>query len=124
MKMRVSILAAVAPSLVAGGVLPRTANPKGALYFLDNDPSGASVISLQIAQDGSLSNPVRTLTGGKGLYGSSATGPLAAGKFDAINMPLVSVDPRTFTLFTYTFFYMYKIHFCPKTASWSRTRAS
>ncbi|KAH8812779.1 hypothetical protein F5884DRAFT_856075 [Xylogone sp. PMI_703] len=37
-----------------------------AAYFLDNDPKGASVVSLNIAGDGSLSNPIRTSTGGVG----------------------------------------------------------
>ncbi|KAL8791765.1 MAG: hypothetical protein Q9195_005641 [Heterodermia aff. obscurata] len=40
------------------------------LYFLDNDPAGNELISLQIdAVDGTLSSPVRTSTGGNGLAG-------------------------------------------------------
>ncbi|KAK3614791.1 hypothetical protein LTR56_027019 [Elasticomyces elasticus] len=35
-------------------------------YFLDNDPLGNSIVSLVIDRDGMLSNPVRTLTGGRG----------------------------------------------------------
>lgn len=36
------------------------------LYFLDNDPSGASVVSLKIANDGMISNPVRVSSSGVG----------------------------------------------------------
>lgn len=39
-----------------------------AAYFLDNDPSGASIVSLDILSNGTLSSPVRTLTGGKGSW--------------------------------------------------------
>jgi len=38
------------------------------LYFLDNDAAGNSIVSVQISdQDGTLSSPVKTATGGKGL---------------------------------------------------------
>lgn len=40
-----------------------------AAYFLDNDPSGASVVSLNILSNGTLSNPVRTFSKGNGSYG-------------------------------------------------------
>ncbi|KAK0301663.1 hypothetical protein LTR82_018182 [Friedmanniomyces endolithicus] len=39
-----------------------------AAYFLENDPAGNNIVSLEIASDGSLSNPTRIPTGG---YGSS-----------------------------------------------------
>ncbi|OPB41892.1 3-carboxymuconate cyclase [Trichoderma guizhouense] len=39
-----------------------------AAYFLDNDPSGASIVALDILSNGTLSSPVRTLTGGKGSW--------------------------------------------------------
>lgn len=40
-------------------------------YFQDNDPAGSSVIALKISNvDGTLSNPVRTSTGGKGITGA------------------------------------------------------
>ncbi|UKZ76848.1 hypothetical protein TrVFT333_004563 [Trichoderma virens FT-333] len=39
-----------------------------AAYFLDNNPSGASIVSLKISSNGTLSNPVRTLTGGDGSW--------------------------------------------------------
>ena len=39
-------------------------------YFQDNDPAGTAIIALQISDNnGTLSSPVRTLTGGKGLAG-------------------------------------------------------
>ncbi|KAK5689796.1 hypothetical protein LTR17_026141 [Elasticomyces elasticus] len=37
-----------------------------AAYFLDNDPLGNSIVSLVIDRDSMLSNPARTLTGGRG----------------------------------------------------------
>ncbi len=41
-----------------------------AAYFQDNDPAGNSLVALQISEyDGTLSNPVKTSTGGKGLAG-------------------------------------------------------
>jgi hypothetical protein len=40
-----------------------------AAYFLDNNPSGSSVVSLNIANNGTLSNPIRTSTGGVGSWG-------------------------------------------------------
>lgn len=41
---------------------------KRALYFWDNDSTGASIITLRIsADDGLLSSPTRISTGGKGL---------------------------------------------------------
>lgn len=43
-------------------------------YFLDNDPSGSSIVSLKIGADGKLSNPVRTLTGGNGAIATNKTG--------------------------------------------------
>ncbi|KAF5549852.1 3-carboxymuconate cyclase [Fusarium mexicanum] len=45
-----------------------------ALYFLDSDPQGASVVSLSIAKDGSLGQPQRTSTGGKGLISNNVNG--------------------------------------------------
>jgi hypothetical protein len=51
-----------------------------ALYFLDNDPAGSSVVSLQIDSDsGMLGSPVRTPTKGNGLIGNNAMGPVMNG---------------------------------------------
>jgi hypothetical protein len=47
-------------------------NPKAAAYFLDNNPAGSSIVALAIGADGQLSDPMRTATGGKGLYGLTA----------------------------------------------------
>ncbi|KAK4464847.1 hypothetical protein QBC42DRAFT_344320 [Cladorrhinum samala] len=46
-----------------------------ALYFLDNNPAGSSIVALKIAEDGTLSDPVRTSTGGSGSIGLTADGP-------------------------------------------------
>ncbi len=41
-----------------------------AAYFLDNDPTGNFIVALKIsATDGTVSSPVLTATGGKGLAG-------------------------------------------------------
>jgi hypothetical protein len=41
----------------------------GALYFLDNNPDGASIVAIKLEKDGSLGSANRTPTGGKGLLG-------------------------------------------------------
>jgi hypothetical protein len=43
-----------------------------AAYFLNNDPAGSSIVSLKIAEDGTVSDPISTSTGGKGLLGLTA----------------------------------------------------
>ena len=45
-----------------------------AVYFLDNDPSGSSVVSLKVGKDNLLSDPVRTSTNGYGAIGVNLTG--------------------------------------------------
>ncbi len=61
----------LAPVLVSAAAI-NSRDYNRAAYFLDNNPAGASIISLQIAEDGTLSYPVRTSTGGKGLMALSA----------------------------------------------------
>lgn len=56
----------LAPVLVSAAAI-QARSAAGAAYFLDNNPAGASIISLEIADDGTVSKPVRTSTGGKGL---------------------------------------------------------
>lgn len=57
-------------SSLPGSELDQNANAaRRAAYFLDNNPGGASVVSLNIFSNGTLSNPVRTSTGGNGSYG-------------------------------------------------------
>lgn len=74
----------LAPVLVSAAVI-NSRNSRGssrAAYFLDNNPAGSSIISLKIADDGTLSYPVRTSTGGKGLLALTAGmngAPAAAG---------------------------------------------
>lgn len=60
------LLAVAAPTRAAP-------QPKGVAYFLDNNPAGSSIVALDIGSDGLLSNPVRIATGGKGLYGLTAS---------------------------------------------------
>jgi hypothetical protein len=71
----------LAPVLVSAAVISSRDDSR-AVYFLDNNPAGASIISLKIAEDGTLSDPVRTSTGGKGLLALTAGmngAPAAAG---------------------------------------------
>ena len=66
------------PQLVSALAVSQRSNPNRAAYFLDNNPNGSSIVSLKInSQDGTLSDPVRTSTGGKGLQGLNA--PATAG---------------------------------------------
>ena len=67
------------PLLAAGAPSCPAPKPKSAAYFLDNNPSGASIVALSIGSDNGLlsGEPVRTGTGGKGLYGLTA--PATAG---------------------------------------------
>jgi len=58
---------------VAAHVIQRTGAPK-AVYFLDNNPAGSSVVSLEVDGEGMLSRPVKTSTGGVGMYSVSAPG--------------------------------------------------
>ena len=71
------------PQLISAATLGVRHQDKRAAYFLDNNPEGSSIVSLKICpDDGTLSNPVRTSTGGVGLYGlaaSSTGGAPAAG---------------------------------------------
>ena len=52
---------------------PSVPNVGSAAYFLENDPSGNNIVSLQIKSDGQLANPTRTPTGGKGSLMVNAT---------------------------------------------------
>ncbi|KAI1035415.1 hypothetical protein LB504_005893 [Fusarium proliferatum] len=53
---------------------PKPHRSDRALYFLDSDPEGASVVSLSIAEDGSFGQPQRTSTGGRGLISNNVNG--------------------------------------------------
>lgn len=62
-------------TLAAGVALPA---PR-ALYFLENNPAGANIVSLKVSsKDGSLSDPARVPTGGNGLVGVGNTGAAVA----------------------------------------------
>ncbi|KAH8890887.1 hypothetical protein GQ53DRAFT_162043 [Thozetella sp. PMI_491] len=96
-------LAPVFLALASAAVVPRSGAK--AVYYLDNDPAGASIVSLQVdPQDGTLSNPVRTSTGGLGLLGNTAAGPAAAdplfsqGSVVVVNDRLLTVNPGSNTL--------------------------
>jgi len=63
------------PALVSAIPVDHRNSPDNrAAYFLNNDPAGSSIISLKISvEDGTLSSPVITSTGGKGLIGMTAS---------------------------------------------------
>jgi len=72
------------PQLIAAAALRPHSIQKRAAYFLDNNPAGASIVSLAISpDDGTLSNPVRTSTKGNGAFGlgapATANGSATAG---------------------------------------------
>ena len=64
-----SLLVFAAINIRAVFSIPSSRNLKTkTAYFQDDDPAGNNVIALHISDaDGTLSNPVRTATGGKGL---------------------------------------------------------
>jgi hypothetical protein len=84
-----SLLLAV-PLASSAAIGSRSYPSKRALYFLDNNPSGASIVSLNIAANGIVSNPVRTHTGGVGLYALTAS----SGGTQASAAPRGMPDPR------------------------------
>ena len=45
-----------------------------AAYFLDDDPTGSSIVSLRIGKNRHLSDPIRTSTDGYGAIGTNLTG--------------------------------------------------
>ena len=45
-----------------------------AVYFLEDDPSGSSIVSLRVRSDAKISDPVRTSTQGKGAIATNLTG--------------------------------------------------
>ena len=68
-------------SLLASAMLarawPTPQTPHGALYFLNNDPSGASVVAMTVNDGCAGGEVVMTSTGGMGALGTDGDGPLA-----------------------------------------------
>lgn len=78
------LLSFLLPQLVVSVAIIVRDQSNHAAYFLDNDPSGSSIIAMKIGStDGKLSDPVRISTGGKGLFGLAGSPPVAgnAGEF-------------------------------------------
>ncbi|KAH8671323.1 hypothetical protein BX600DRAFT_548322 [Xylariales sp. PMI_506] len=79
-------------------------HPGKVLYFLENNPDGANIVSLEIAANGTLSTLERTSTGGKGLVGNTAKGPPAVDSMFSQDSVIVSsnylftVNPGSATL--------------------------
>ena len=53
---------------------PYGGNNAQAAYFLDNNPSGSSVVAVRVNSNGTLSAPVRTSTNGFGVIGVNGKG--------------------------------------------------
>ena len=69
MKLVITILAAGAFVQANSQAVPGSVSGRQALYFEDNNPDGATIISLNISPEtGLLSNPIRIPTGGKGMF--------------------------------------------------------
>ncbi|KAL2074889.1 hypothetical protein VTL71DRAFT_8669 [Oculimacula yallundae] len=67
-KMRFAYL--LIPQFVSALVIDQRDDRNRAVYFLDDDPNGSSIVSLKINPlDGTLSDPLRISTRGKGLPG-------------------------------------------------------
>lgn len=62
------------PSHAPHGSWPGSDAAAKAAYFLDDDPSGSSIVSLRIGENGHLSDPIRTSTEGQGSIGTNTTG--------------------------------------------------
>lgn len=88
------LLAFLAHSLVSAQQWsrPQQGPPGSAAYFLDNSPSGSSLVSLKIGSDHLLSDPVRTSTGGSGSIALNAAGgqPVAADSLQSQDSVVVS----------------------------------
>ncbi|CAM1506598.1 Fc.00g062390.m01.CDS01 [Cosmosporella sp. VM-42] len=79
-----ALLVLGATPLVHANAIPKTSR---ALYFLDSDPAGASIVALPVDQKtGQLGQPVKTSTGGLGLISHNAMGQVTVD-------PLFSQDP-------------------------------
>lgn len=61
------------PIVLAASIITRHHSRAAAAYFLDNNPNGSTIIAMRISrEDGTLSLPTRTSTGGKGMFGLDA----------------------------------------------------
>ncbi|KAF4998634.1 hypothetical protein FGRMN_2960 [Fusarium graminum] len=93
--MKISTTIAIITSLAQAHPKPSTCN--GALYFLDSDPQGASVVSFMIDERGVLGEPQRTSTHGKGLIGNGMNGTVKADPLFSQDSIIVSGN-RLFTI--------------------------
>ena len=76
MHLALSYLFATTLTLASAlSIQPRGDTRKRAAYTLSNNAAGANLLALSISvEDGTLSNPTLTSTGGKGLLGKNANG--------------------------------------------------
>ncbi|KAI5918649.1 hypothetical protein F4810DRAFT_561712 [Camillea tinctor] len=99
-------------TLAAGAAVPTrffNSTFHDALYFLENNPAGANIVAIPISsRDGTLSDPIRTPTGGNGLIGLNSQGQAVVDTLfsqDAVVVSgnhLLTVSPgsNTVSLFT------------------------
>ncbi|KAF5870635.1 putative 3-carboxymuconate cyclase protein [Botrytis fragariae] len=98
----------LAPIVLAASIITRHHSRDAAAYFLDNNPNGSTIVAMSISrEDGTLSLPTRTSTGGKGMLGldapaANSTAAPAPGDRDTLfsqNSIIVSGD-KLFTVNT------------------------
>ncbi|TGO22027.1 hypothetical protein BPAE_0187g00160 [Botrytis paeoniae] len=88
------------PIVLAASIITRHHSRDAAAYFLDNNPNGSTIVAMRISrEDGTLSLPTRTSTGGKGMLGLDApTANLTAAPAPGDNGKLFTVNAGSKTL--------------------------
>ncbi|TGO82746.1 hypothetical protein BPOR_0767g00050 [Botrytis porri] len=98
------------PIVLAASMITRHYSRDAAAYFLDNNPNGSTIIAMKISREnGTLSLPTRTSTGGKGMLGliapaansTTAPAPGFQGKLFTVNtgsktLAMFSIDSNDF----------------------------
>ena len=95
-----SLLATTVAVASALSIRPRGDTRQRAAYTLSNDAAGAHLLALSISvEDGTVSNPTLTSTGGKGLLGRNANGTAGPDGLFGQGAVTVSQDVSFFACF-------------------------
>lgn len=92
------LLGAILASVSLSQALNINQAPFGAIYILNNDPTGASIVAAAISQNGTLSSPTNTSTGGRGLVGVTGSGQPGVGGLFGSDSVVVEDDVSITTL--------------------------
>lgn len=92
------LLGAILASASLSQALNISQAPFGAIYILNNDPRGASIIAATVSRNGTFSSPTNTSTGGKGLSGVTGPGQPNVGGLFGSNSVVVEDDVSMTTL--------------------------